>query len=613
MGSYLLAMPCDDLHNPVRPGRTVSRVLALTLVAGLVLVAPTSSAAMAAPEPSLPAVPVPEVTGPIPSHPGDLGNGYTFFSSDLGLDDRGYVEEEFFYSGGANVYDATVAGGIGARPTPSPTANVVSSDHEYTTRMVVRRPADPRDFNGTVVVEWLNATSNYDVEALWFRTHEYFLREGIAWVGITAQSGPITHPTLGLKAFSPTRYADLDLTDGGQLTSGDRLSFDAFAQGIQAVREAGVLGSLEPRVSTVLGAGVSQSAGRLSVFTNAIQTRYQPVLDAVLLYIGGERMRDDLDLPVFKVLSETEYTAPASANEITSLQPDTDRMRTWSVAGTSHSDWASFAVRYALLQRDQPTASLRDSCLNPSRSRVPDRYPLSAAMDQAADWAEHGVEPVSGPPIALAADGRTVVRDDQGNALGGIRLAPFEVATALDTGYNENQPGAGGLCFLNGTHIPFDTETLDELYPTRGHYLRGFAVAVRDNVRDGYVLPADAREMLQDANAALAGRGLTCGPLCANVSQFPIQPSTQLLRDHTRFLYLQGGERLVDLLDRATLRVAEGQTDTAQQDRHYGAAVALLRRYVGELEGLRSRGIATDEQAELLGGYAQILIDELSG
>ena len=604
-------MPSDDSHNTCRPSRRFRRLLILALTAGLALSAPASPAE-AEPEPSLPSVPIPEVTGPVPSHPGDTGNDYTFFSSDLGLEDRGYLEEEFIYSGSANVYDATVAGGIGANPTPSPTANIVSSDHDYTTRMVVRRPARARDFNGTVVVEWLNATSNYDVEALWFRTHEYFLRDGIAWVGITAQSGPITHPTLGLKAFSPTRYGDLDLTDGGQLTSGDRLSFDAYAQGVQAVRNAGVLGSLQPRITSVLGAGVSQSAGRLSVFTNAIQTRYQNVLDAVLLYIGGERMRDDLDLPVFKVLSETEYTAPASANEITSLQPDTDRMRTWSVAGTSHSDWASFAVRYALLQRDQPTAPLRDNCLNPSRSRVPDRYTLSSAMDQAVDWAEHGIQPVSGTPIQLAADGATVVRDEYGNALGGIRLAPFEVATSLDTGYNQNPPGGGGLCFLNGTHIPFDTETLDELYPTRGQYLREFAAAVRRNVHDGHVLRADAREMLRDAGAALAGRGLTCGPLCANVSQFPVQPSTQLLRDHTRFLYLKGGEHLVRLLDRATLRVAEGQSNEPRKSRHYAAAVSLLNRYVEGLETLRARGVATAEQAALLGDYARILIDELS-
>lgn len=592
-------------------------LLAAAVTAGCLLASPASAAgtddapATTAEAAGPPAVPVPTVTGPVASDLDAPDNNRTFFGTDLDIADRGYVEEEYFYSGKANVYDATVAGGIGARPTPSPTANVVSSGHDYKTRMVVRRPADADDFNGTVVVEWMNATSGYDVEALWFRTHEYFLREGIAWVGITAQSGPITNQTLGLKAFSPTRYASLDLTDGGRFTSGDPLSYDVYGQGLQAVRSAGVLGSLQPRITAVLGAGVSQSAGRLSVYTNAVHVRTAPTMDAALLYIGGERMRDDLELPVFKVLSETEYTAPASANEISSLQPDTDRMRTWSVAGTSHSDWASFAVRYALLQRDQPSAPLRDTCALPSRSRVPDRYTLAAAMDQAVTWSRGREEPVSGPPIALAEDGRTVQRDEFGNALGGIRLAPFEVPTALDTGYNENRPGTGGLCFLNGTHVPFDTVTLDRLYPTQGAYRGRFVRAVTRNVRDGFVLREDAEEMLQGANASLAGRGLECGPLCANVAQFPIQPSTQLLRDHTQFLYLDGGDRLLRLLDRATLSVAQGQSDPTRQAEHYRDAVAALKQYVAGLARLENRGDATREQAALLSGYAETLVEAL--
>jgi hypothetical protein len=286
-------------------------------------------------------------------------------------------------------------------------------------------------------------------------------------------------------------------------------------------------------------------------------------------------------------------------------------MRTWSVAGTSHSDWASFAVRYALLRRDQPTAPLQDSCAFPSRSRIPDRYTLSAAMDQLADWARDGIESVTGPPIRLADDGTTVLRDPYGNALGGIRLAPFDVPTALDAGYNENRPGANGLCFLNGTHIPFDTATLDVLYLTRGDYLDAFVRAVQRNVSQGYVLPADAQEMLRNAESSLAGRSLTCGPLCANVAQFPIQPSTQLLRDHTQFLYLRGGSRLLDLLDRATLEVARGQTKPSEQSTHYASAVEWLDAYVDALETFHARGDATDEPAELLTEYAEILIAEL--
>jgi hypothetical protein len=589
--------------------RSVIALVVVPVVAGLLVggLAP----AQAAPEPPAAgtSVPVPEVRGPIPSRPGTPDR--TFFASDLDLPARGYVEQEFFYSGRANVYDATVAPGIGARPTPSPTANVVSTGHPYTTRMVVRRPADARKFNGTVVVEWLNATSQYDVEALWFRTHEFLIRDGYAWVGITAQSAPITNPTLGLKAFSPARYGGLDLTAGGTLTSGDPLSFDVYAQGLQAVRKSGVLSGLRDRVRTVVAAGVSQSAGRVSVFANAIQPRFEPVADAALLYVGGEKLRTDLRIPVFKVLSETEYTAPPSANEISSLQPDSPRMRTWSVAGTSHSDWASFAVRYSLLRRDQPSAALRDNCARPSRSRIPDRYTLSAAIHWTAAWARRGTTPPTGPRIALGADGQTVLRDQRGNALGGIRLAPFAVPVALDTGVNENPPGGAGLCFLNGTHIPFDRATLDALYPDRWTYLRQFTAAVARNVRDGYVLPADALEMLRDAPASLAGRGLECGPLCANVAQFPIQPSTQLLRDHTAFLYLRGGERLVRTLEEATLAVARGQTYPARQRAEYLRAVRLLADYRAGLERLARQGHATTDQVALLGGYADELVRQL--
>jgi hypothetical protein len=312
------------------------------------------------------------------------------------------------------------------------------------------------------------------------------------------------------------------------------------------------------------------------------------------------------------VLSETEYAAaPATfANEISSLQPDTNRMRTWSVTGTSHSDWASFAVRYALLRRDQPTAPLRDNCARPSR--IPDRYTLSAAIHHLAVWEQRGTPPPTAPRIALAEDGLTVLRDTYGNALGGLRLAPFAVPIGLDTGVNENPPGGTGLCFLNGTHIPFDTATLDALYPSRQAYRWPFTRAVLSNVRDGYVLPADAREMLRDARASLAGRGLVCGPLCANVAQFPIQPSTQLLRDHTASLYLRGGDALLRTLDAATLAVARGQTDTARQDRHYAVAVALLKRYRAQVDRLRRLGRATPEQAALLDEYATILIGQLA-
>ncbi|MET0716348.1 MAG: alpha/beta hydrolase domain-containing protein, partial [Mycetocola sp.] len=528
----------------------------------------------------------------------EVGNdeiGHTFFASDL-LAGRGYVEEEYFYSGSANVYDATVAGGIGSRSTPSPTANIVSSGHDYTTRLVVRKPSSSAAFNGTVVVEWLNATSNYDLEALWFRSHEQLIRNGYAWVGITAQSGPITNPQFGLKQFDPARYGELDLTDGGTLTSGDPLAFDAFGQGIQAVRHAGVLGDLQDRVGTILAAGVSQSAGRLSVFTNAILSRGTPVADGVLLYTGGEKMRDDLAIPVFKVLSESER----AQSVFDSLQPDTDRMRTWHIAGTTHADWQSLIVRYPQLILDQPTAPLFDTCADgPTRSRIPAEYVWAAAIDHLVKWVD-GEQPPTAPAL-FAADG-TIPRDARGNATGGLRLAPVVVPTALATGVG---------CGLNGIYRPFDTATLNELYPDRDSYLTPFLAAVNENVADGYISDQDGQELSAKAQASIFGLGLTCEAFCANVSQFPLYPSTQSLRDQTAAFYLDGGSTLVNLLDRATAAVAQGQTRAQTLSSNYKIAISALRSYQQEVSVLDADGRASDVQARVLFESAQVLIDGL--
>jgi hypothetical protein len=51
-------------------------------------------------------------------------------------------------------------------------------DHPYKTRIVVRRPADAKRFNGTVLVEWDNVTNGFDAEKVWFFSWEQMVRAG---------------------------------------------------------------------------------------------------------------------------------------------------------------------------------------------------------------------------------------------------------------------------------------------------------------------------------------------------------------------------------------------------------------------------------------------------
>ena len=68
-----------------------------------------------------------------------------------------YIEEEYFASGKANVYDYDADGHVVIR-TP---------DASYTTRIHIRRPADKSTFSGNVVVELNNPTAMHDLDLQW--------------------------------------------------------------------------------------------------------------------------------------------------------------------------------------------------------------------------------------------------------------------------------------------------------------------------------------------------------------------------------------------------------------------------------------------------------------
>lgn len=174
----------------------------------------------------------------------------------LDLDALGYVEREFEMSGGATVYQqrgfwsSNGAWGVSVAQTNVP----------YTTRLLVRYPTDSTKFNGTVVFEWLNDTTGGDQDPLWSQIYQQALRDGYAYVGVTAQAAGMRD----LAAWDSSRYGSLGASNDGQ-------SYDIFTQAAQAIRanSATLLGGLTP--NKLIGAGDSQSAFRVVTYVNAIQ------------------------------------------------------------------------------------------------------------------------------------------------------------------------------------------------------------------------------------------------------------------------------------------------------------------------------------------------------
>jgi hypothetical protein len=411
---------------------------------------------------------------PIPGAlPGDrlaerVEDTYPFFATPFELAARGYLEREFLLSG--------VADGWATDGTR------VAEDVAYTTRVIVRRPADPRGHNGTTLVEWQNVTAGYDLDALWHA--ESITRAGYAWIGVSAQRVGVDH----LRGWSPARYGTLDVTGGGRFTA-DELSYDIFTQaGAAAARLLGPL-----RTRTLLAIGASQSASRMTVLYDRVLPQQRPVFDGYAHVVGPAPTRAGGE-PVFQVLSETDVRTAARP-------ADTDRFRRWEVAGSAHSGWEGQLYRGPISERDLGGAPVYD-CARPPFSRVPLHHVVAASYDHLRRWVERGTAPPRAAPLAFEADGTTKVRDADGLALGGIRLSQVSAPRALNTGDN----GGQSFCLLFGSHEPFDAARLAELYPNPGRYLSGVVRADTANLRAGYLLPADAVATLRAALTEITGR-----------------------------------------------------------------------------------------------------------
>jgi len=126
----------------------------------------------------------------------------------------------------------------------------------------------------------------------------------------------------------------------------------------------------------------------------------------------------------------------------------------------------------------------------------PQHYVMNAAVSQLDRWVRDGLRPSPAPRLEVG-DGRFVT-DGHGNVRGGIRTPLVDVPTATLSGLGNSGHPIASLC---GSTVAFDHETLRSLYPSKREYLDRFTVATESAVASGFVLEADAPEMVAIATA----------------------------------------------------------------------------------------------------------------
>ncbi len=446
----------------------------------------------------------PTITSPPP-----IGKPLNFGIFDLAA--QGYEEEEYFFSGTASAFtNLNELGSDGLWQVEA------GEEADYTTRVLVRRPMEAASFNGTVLVEWLNVSAGFDGTPEWDNAHVEIVRDGYAWVGVTAQYVGVygrenSVVPLNLKAINSERYEALE-------HPGDSFSYDIFSQVAQAIRspmEVDILNGLG--VERIIGSGYSQSAFRLVTYVNAIHPLYNP-FDGYLISSRGayaERLaqepqtlietpsvgfiRPDLNVPILVLQSETDILRH-TLNFVLAREPDTDRLRIWEVAGTSHSDRYSLGAGWRDIGDDPSAAAVAEldniqgfiQCDTPVNSG-PLHYVKGTALNAMNVWIAEGVTPPTGEPLATSDDLEAFLLDDLGNVRGGVRTPYVDAPVAILSGLGQ---GGESFCGLFGTTILFSAEQMASLYIDKSGYVTAAREATEAAVNAGFLLAVDAEQII---------------------------------------------------------------------------------------------------------------------
>lgn len=218
-----------------------------------------------------------------------------------------------------------------------------------------------------------------------------------------------------------------------------------------------------------------------------------PLGDGAIGDVRTARVRTDLKVPVFQVLTETDMFGIGPSFP-PARQRDTDRIRTWEVAGTAHADGRYLRLLYAQGTR-QIEGMLDLTQVFAAANNGPQQYVMNAAVHALRAWAADGEPPPTGKPLRISDS--MIARDTDGNARGGIRTPQLDVPIAPLTG-----EGAS----LIGKTVPFDAVKLASRSSTHADHVQTFNAATARAVRAGHILAVDARRMKAAAAASDIGR-----------------------------------------------------------------------------------------------------------
>ncbi len=459
----------------------------------------------------------------------------------------GYVEDEYFMSGTANVYEED------AFQNPK----VAIADAPYTTRLLVRRPARMEKFSGNIVIEVLNATAMIDIDRMWVDTWRFFTRNGDIYIGITSKGQVVD----ALKRFDPERYAainwdnpDRSRTPIAEIKDNPMLFLEEYESGLfwdmlidlaRLLRKDGEENPLAGYGPAHLFlTGWSQSGGYIAriLHSFAYQPKIEeegPLFDGYLLagcgaadapmnaYSSAFRF-GQRGIPQGSILGGKEPVIAVnteSENKYAYWYGDFDepefKFRTWQIPASSHDTAYNLVEYYEGYQREDLErlgfTNVWEGCEGEPMD-CPYEPIFHAAFYHLYNWAIHGIPAPHAPKIKTR-----IVRKEQacwgffgnfvenltdalGNAVGGIRHPAVDCATGTYASFSRREDGTIQEMF--GNVMPFSPEKLKALYGDLDNYRRLAQESGDRAVAEGYILIEDRDWLVERVVAAAARRGL---------------------------------------------------------------------------------------------------------
>lgn len=437
------------LQSSLRP-RLVGLLLALS-----------TALAVAFPQAATAAVDcTPSVVGPVPI----TADSQPYRGRSVAAVPRGYVEQEFFVS-------CTVGG------------------ETYRTLIHLRRPLHRSRFSGSVLTEPVHPSNLWPIAST---TASYW--SGAGHASVVVVSSPFVLTNL-VKPSNPERYADLDIPS---VPGVEREILAQVGALLRNKHSTGPLAGLKVRRVVLGGYSNTGAAVRDFILNAHDQARLangRPIYDGyfpVQTAVGSAPTPiPDLDVPVLEVMGESEVirTFRRGFDELGYRRPDGASYRLYEVPGQPH------------LTSRPPALSVPYICIEPVRSMFPLRHVVSMALRNLIDWVGSGTPPARVERIRLQPDGRTIMRDEHGNAVGGVRTTYLDIPIATYGAVSTNAPETppGSRCDFLGFQVDFTNEKLGQLYRNHGRYVRAVSHRVRELVRHRLYLSKDAREILDEA------------------------------------------------------------------------------------------------------------------